>query len=84
MFITVKASAYKIYNCNNSLMCQPARQLSSNQGEADTIVIFAAKFAQEIVCGDAVIFTVDSDIANLACYSCPNVGNQVACSNRIR
>ena len=68
VFITVKAGAYKIYNCNNSLMCQPVHQLLQNQEEADTKVFLAAKFAQEIGCRDAVIFTVDSDVAILACY----------------
>ena len=67
-FISVKAGAYKIYNCNNSLMCQPVHQISSNHEEADTKVFLAAKFALEIGCRDAVIFTIDSDVAILACY----------------
>ena len=68
VFITVKTGAYKIYNCNNSLMSQPVHQLSSNHEETDTKVFLAAKFAQEIKCRDAVIFAVDSDVAISACY----------------
>ena len=49
-------------------MCQPVHQLLQNQEEADTKVFLAAKFAPETGCRDAVIFTVDSDVAILACY----------------
>ena len=68
MFITIKAGACKIYNCNNSLVCQPVHQLSSNHEEADTKVFLAGKFPPEIGCRDAVIFTVDSDVAIITCY----------------
>ena len=54
-FIAVKAGAYEIYNCKNSLMCQPVHQLSSNQELADTKVFTAGKFAQEIACKDAIL-----------------------------
>ena len=84
VFIMIKAGTYKIYNCNNNLMCQPVHQLSLNQEEADTKVFLAARFAQEIGCRDAVIFTIDSDFSILACFFYPNVENQFACSNRIR
>ena len=66
--MTVKTVADKIYNYNNSLMSQPVHQLSSNQEEADTKIFLVAKFAQEVGCRDAVIFTVDNDVAILACY----------------
>ena len=49
-------------------MCQPVHQLSSNQEETDIKVFLAAKFAQEIGCRNADIFTVDSDVVILACY----------------
>ena len=68
VFMTVKTVADKIYNYNNSLMSQPVHQLSSNQEEADTKIFLVAKFAQEVGCRDAVIFTVDNDVAILACY----------------
>ena len=42
--------------------------MSLNQEEAYTKVFLAAKFAQEIGCRDAVIVTVDCDVAILACY----------------
>ena len=35
VFITVKIRVYKIYNYDNSLMCQPVHKLSQNQ-EAET------------------------------------------------
>ena len=68
VFIMVKAGAYKIYNCNNSLMWQPVHQLSQTQEEAETKVFWAAKFAQAIGCRDAVIFAVDSDVTVSACF----------------
>ena len=68
VFITVKTGAYKIYNCNNSLICSLVHQVSLNQEEVDTKVFLATKFAQEIGCRDAVIDTVDCDVAILACY----------------
>ena len=68
LLIMVKAGTYKIYNSNNSLMCPPVHQHSSDHKEADNKVFSAAKFAQKIGCRDAVIFTVDSDVAILACY----------------
>ena len=61
----VKAVAYKIYNCNNSLMCQTVHQLSSNQ---EVQVFLAAKSPLEVGCRNAVIFTVDGDVAILAWY----------------
>ena len=48
-------------------MRQPVH-LSQNQEEVDKKVFLAAKLAKEIGCRDAVIFTVDSDVAILACY----------------
>ena len=58
----------KIYYYNKILISQPVHKLSLNQEEADTKVFFAAKFTQEIGYRDAVIFTVDSSVAILACY----------------
>lgn len=49
-------------------MCNPLPALSSNQEEADTKVFLAAKHAEYIGCENVAIFTVDSDVANLACY----------------
>ena len=49
-------------------MCQPFDELSSNQEEADTKVFLAAKLAQDIGCSNIGIFTVDSDVAILACF----------------
>ena len=68
VFKTVKPGAYKIYNCNNSLICSPVHQVSLNQEEVDTKVFLATKSAQEIGCRDAVIDTVDCDVAILASY----------------
>ena len=50
------------------IMHHPFHELSSNQEEADTKVFLAAKQTQEIGCSEAGIFTVDSDVAILACY----------------
>ena len=42
--------------------------MSSKQEEADTKVFVAAKFAQDLGYRNVKIFTVDSDVAILACY----------------
>ena len=50
------------------MMWQPVHQVSSNQEETYTKVFSTEKIAQEIGCRDAVIFTIDNDVAILACY----------------
>ena len=48
--------------------CQSAIELSSNQEKPNTKFFLVAKLAQEFRCTDAVIYTVDSDVAILAMY----------------
>lgn len=60
----MEAGDYKIYVHRGDLMCQ----LSQKQEEVNTKNFSAIEFAQEIECRDAVIFTVDSHVANLACF----------------
>ena len=68
IFFTTKKDAFKIKVLEEETQCQPVDQLSSNQEEADTKMFLALKVAQEAGCSDAVIYTVDSDVAILALY----------------
>ena len=68
IFFTTKKDAFKIKVLGEETQCQPVDQLFSNQEEADTKVFLASKVAQEAGCSDAVIYTVDSDVAILALY----------------
>ena len=53
---------------DETTVCSRQPEISSNQEEADTKVFLAAKVAQDLGCSDVGIFTVDSDVAILACY----------------
>ena len=64
----MKDKGFKITCTDETIECNGEPELSSNQEEADTKVFFAAKFAQDLGCRDVGIFTVDSDVAILACY----------------
>ena len=64
----MKDKGFKITCTDETTECNGEPELSSNQQEADTKVFLAAKFAQDIGCRDVGIFTVNSDVAILACY----------------
>ena len=63
-FITRK-DAFKLNVIGEDTQCQPVIGLSSNQEKAGTKVFLALKLAQEIGYTDAVIYTVDSNVAIL-------------------
>ena len=64
----MKGKGFKITCTDEPTECNGEPELSSNQEEADTKVLVAAKFAQDLGCRDVGIFTVDSNVAILACY----------------
>ena len=64
----MKDKGFKITCTNETIECNREPELSSKQEEADTKVLLAAKFAQDLGCKDVRILTVDSDVAILACY----------------
>ena len=68
LYFTTKSNGYVITCDEQRITCSPFSTLSSNQEEADTKVFLAAKVAQDLGCSDVAIFTVDSDVAMLACY----------------
>ena len=68
IYFTTKASGFKLQVHNEEISCEKVDELCSNQEEADTKVFLAAKLAQDVGCSDIGIFTVDSDVAILACF----------------
>ena len=64
----MKDKGFKITCTDETIECNGEPQLSSNQEEADAKVFLVAKFAQDLGCRDVGIFTVDCDVAILACY----------------
>ena len=64
----MKSEGFMIRCTDERMVCERQPEISSNQEEADTKVFLAAKFAQDLGCSDIGIFTVDSDVAVLACY----------------
>jgi len=64
----MKDNGFKITCSDETFECVRQPELSSKQEEADTKVFLRAKFAQDLGCSDIGIFTVDSDVAILACY----------------
>ena len=68
IYFSTRKDALKLNVIGEDTQCQPVTELSSNQEEVDTKVFLAVKLAQEIGYTDAVIYTVDSDVAILLMY----------------
>ena len=64
----MKDKGFKITCTDETIECNREPELSSKQGEADTKVFLAAKFAEDFGCREVGIFPVDSDVAILPCY----------------
>ena len=64
----MKDKGFKITCTDETIECHQEPELSSKQEEADTKVFLAARFGQDLGCRDVGLFTVDSDVAILACY----------------
>ena len=53
---------------DEEVTCQAVKDFSSDQEEANTKVFLAAKIVKSFGCRNICIFTVDSDVAILACF----------------
>ena len=71
LYINVEDQAFVIRVQEDELKCVPVSELCSSQEEADTKIFLTTNYAALTGPRKALIITVDSDVAILACYYAP-------------